>query len=659
MQYFVTGGTGFIGRFLIPELLKRGGIVYLLVREASFAKLDELRHRWQADEEQLIGVAGDITEAHLGMSGADRAMLKGQIDHFFHLAALYDMEAPESIQQKVNVFGTREAMSVATQLRARCFHHVSSIAVAGLYRGTFREDMLDEATGLNNPYLKTKHDAERSVRSECEIPWRIYRPGIVVGHSVTGEIDKIDGPYYSFKLIQKIRNVLPPWFPTVGLEGGRLNLVPVDYVVKAMDVIAHQPGEDGKCFHLTDPDPYRLGEILNLFCEAGHAPRMGLRVDARLLDFIPPLVRQTLAKTPPLQRFRRLLLEELGIPEHILAFLRYPTRFDNREAERVLQGTGIEVPRLPTYAATLWDYWERHLDPDLFRDQTLSGAVTNKRCLVTGGTSGIGLATATKLVEAGATTLIVARTQGDVDRVVSDLRLLDKGPVQGYVADLSDEASTQALIAALIQDHGGVDILINNAGRSIRRSIVHSLERPHDFERTMQLNYFGSLRLIIGFLPGMLERQFGQIINISTMGVQTYAPRFAAYVASKAALDAFSRCAGAEFADDHIVFTTVNMPLVRTPMITPTQLYNHLPALSPDAAADLIMDAILKKPRRVATRLGVTAQVLQAISPRLSEMIMATGFRMFSDSSAASGASNPAESPDNMMLSAFLRGLHW
>lgn len=659
MQYFVTGGTGFIGRFLIPELLKRGGTVYLLVRESSFSKLDELRRRWQADDEQVVGVAGDITEPDLGMSRADRHMLKGRIDHFFHLAALYELDAPESVQQQVNVAGTREAMRVAEGLQVRCFHHISSIAVAGLYRGTFREDMLDEATGLNNPYLKTKHEAERSVRIECTVPWRIYRPGIVIGHSVTGEIDKIDGPYYSFKLIQKIRSVLPPWFPTIGLEGGRLNLVPVDYVVKALDFIAHAEGEDGKCFHLTDPDPYRLGEILNLFCEAGHAPRMGLRVDARLLDFIPPIVRQTLAKTAPIQRFRRLLLEELGIPEHVLEFLRYPTRFDNRETERVLEGTGIEVPRLRDYAATLWDYWERHLDPDLFRDQTLKGAVANKRCLVTGGTSGIGLATATKLVEAGATTLIVARTAADIDRVVAELRSLGAGPVEGYVADLADEASTQALVETLIQTQGGIDILINNAGRSIRRSVVHSFDRPHDFERTMQLNYFGSLRLILGFLPGMLERQFGQIINISTMGVQTYAPRFAAYVASKAALDAFSRCAGAEFADDHVVFTTVNMPLVRTPMISPTKLYDHLPALSPEAAADLIMDAILKRPRRVSTRLGMTAQVLQAISPRLSEMIMATGFRMFSDSPAASTQAATGETPENMMLAAFMRGLHW
>ncbi len=631
MHYFVTGGTGFIGRFLVPELLRRGGVVYLLVREASLAKLDELRAHWHAGHDQLVGVTGDLTEPLLGLNACDQDLLAGQIDHFFHLAALYDMAAPEDQQLLVNVGGTEQAVLLAERLRVRHYHHVSSIAVAGFYRGTFREDMLDEATGLDNPYLRSKHLAEKHVRRHCRTPWRIYRPGLVIGHSRSGEIDKIDGLYHCFKLIQKIRAALPAWFPMVGLEGGRLNIVPVDYVVAAMATIAHRDGEDGRCFHLTDPDPYRLGEILDMFCAAGHAPRPGVRIDTRLFGLLPPMVRGALGSLPPVQRLRDALLDELGIPAQILAFLDYPTRFDNRETERVLAGSGISVPRLADYAPVIWDYWERHLDPDLFRDRSLQGAVRGKVCLVTGGTSGIGLAVATRLAEAGAVTLIAARGTEGLESTVARLGQLPGACVQAYRVDLSDRQAVEGFIATVLRDHGRVDVLINNAGRSIRRPLRDSFARLHDFERTMQLNYFGSLQLILGFVPGMIERRDGHVINMSSLGVLTGAPRFAAYMASKSALDAFTRSAAAELAADHVAFTTVNMPLVRTPMIQPTRVYESLPALTPEAAADLVVRAIIERPRRVATRLGLAGQLLQVVSPALAEMVLAAGFRLFDE----------------------------
>src|SRR5207253_6862367 len=170
--------------------------------------------------------------------------------------------------------GTRYAVEFAEAVNAGTFHHVSSIAAAGLYDGTFFEDMFEEAENLDHPYFRTKHDSEGVVRRECKRPWRIYRPAIVVGHSQTGEIDKIDGPYYFFKLIQKMRQMLPPWVPTIGIEGGRINIVPVDFVADALDFLAHKKGLDGKCFHLTDPDPHRIGEVLNIFARAAHAPQM-------------------------------------------------------------------------------------------------------------------------------------------------------------------------------------------------------------------------------------------------------------------------------------------------------------------------------------------------------------------------------------------------
>jgi NAD(P)-dependent dehydrogenase (short-subunit alcohol dehydrogenase family) len=217
-------------------------------------------------------------------------------------------------------------------------------------------------------------------------------------------------------------------------------------------------------------------------------------------------------------------------------------------------------------------------------------------------------------------------------------------------------------VKLLIENHGGVDVLVNNAGRSIRRGIESSFDRFHDFERTMQLNYFGALRLTMGLLPKMIERRSGHVINISSIGVLTNAPRFSAYVASKAALDAWTRCAASEFADVNIKFTTINMPLVRTPMIAPTKIYQNVPTLTPDEAADLISQAIVFKPVRIATRMGIFGEVLHALVPRVAQIVMNTSFRMFPDSDAAKGAGEkkvPQLSADQMALQQLLRGVHF
>ena len=661
MHYFVTGATGFIGKRLVKKLLERkGSVVHFLIRQASEAKVAGLREYWGVSASRALPVFGDLTSKKLGVSADDIKALKGQIDHFYHLAAVYDLEADAESQIAVNIDGTRNTVELAKAIGAKHFHHVSSIAAAGLYEGVFREDMFDEAENIDHPYFMTKHESEKIVRTECKVPWSVYRPALVVGDSRTGEMDKIDGPYYFFKLIQRMRQILPPWMPSVGLEGGRINIVPVDFVVEALDHISHHKRASGQCFHLVDPMGYRVGDVLDILSKAAHAPKMNLFVNAALMGFIPKSVKKGLMALAPVRRVYRAIMQDLGLPEDMMNFVNYPTRFDCRETLAALKGSGIECPNLKDYAWRLWDYWERHLDPDLHIDRSLKGTVAGKVVLVTGGSSGIGLAAAHKFAEAGAVTIICGRDQDKLDEACKEAK--GKGyQFIAYPADIADMADADRFVQLLIANHGGVDFLINNAGRSIRRAIEGSYDRFHDFERTMQLNYFGCLRVTMGLLPGMVAKRKGHVVNISSIGVLTNAPRFSAYVASKAALDGWTRCASSEFADQGISFTTINMPLVRTPMIAPTQIYKNVPTLAPEEAADMIAQACIFKPVRIATRLGVTGQVLHAFVPRVAQIVMNTSFRMFPDSSAAKGekGARPQLSPEAVAMQQMMRGIHF
>ena len=631
MNYFVTGATGFIGRHLVAELLKREGTIYALVREGSRGKLDSLVQRLGAEEGRIVPVTGDLSKPALGVEGFDE-----KIDHLFHLAAMYDVEADEEASERANVEGTKHVIEFANSQDVGRFHHTSSIAVAGNYKGVFQEDMFDEGQKLPHHYHRTKYESERLVREGVKTKLIVFRPGIVVGHSETGEMDKIDGPYYFFKLLQKLRHALPEWFPLAGPEGGQTNLVPVDFVARAMDHIAHMPDDDlpSDTFHLVDPEPMSVGQTLNAFAKAAHAPQFAMRIDPHMTNAIPKQVRAGLKALPTIKRIRHQLFRDLGIPPAAIENRDFHCSFDARDAQRALTGTGIAVPPLSTYAPRLWDYWERNLDPDLFRDRSLAGTIKGKKILITGASSGIGLETALKAGEAGAEVLLVSRTREKLEEVAEKVREAG-GTAHVHPADLSDLEDIDRLAKEVLDEHGAVDVLINNAGRSIRRSVAASYDRFHDYERTMQLNYFGALKLILAFLPGMRERKSGHIINVSSIGVQTNTPRFSAYVASKSALDAFSRCTAPEVVGDNVKFTTVYMPLVRTPMIEPTDIYKAFPTLTPDEAAQMLCDAMIDKPKKMASRLGTFGELLYTLSPKSVDIVLNTAYNLFPDSSAA------------------------
>jgi len=284
--------------------------------------------------------------------------------------------------------------------------------------------------------------------------------------------------------------------------------------------------------------------------------------------------------------------------------------------------------------------------------------VKNKVILITGASSGIGLTVAKKMASAGAHVLIVARTQDTLQQVQTEI-VQAGGKASIFPCDLSDMEAIDRVAKEIIQKVEHIDILINNAGRSIRRAVHESIDRFHDFERTMQLNYFGAVRLVLNVLPHMINRKGGQIINISSIGVLANATRFSAYVASKAALDAFSRCLSAEVHSHKISITSIYMPLVRTPMIAPTKIYNYVPTLSPDQAADLIAYAVVKRPKRIATNLGRLASVTYSLVPEVNNLLMSIGFNLFPSSDAAVGKK---QEKLNWMQKTYARifpGEHW
>ncbi|HEX5145989.1 MAG TPA: SDR family oxidoreductase [Conexibacter sp.] len=660
MSYFVTGATGFIGRNLVERLLQREGDVHVLVRAESIGRLDALVHRW-GGAGRIRPVIGDLSQPLLGLDPAHVAELRGSIDHFFHLAAVYDMTASEAQDRLANVEGTRHAVALASALDAGCLHHASSIAVAGEYRGVFREEMFDEGQPLEHPYHRTKFEAEQIVRTEARVPWRVYRPAVVVGHSQTGEMDKIDGPYYFFKLIQRLGGTVPSWLPLVAPELGDTNIVPVDYVAAAIDELAHRPRLDGRAFHLVSPRAQRVAEVVNAFARAAGAPRVTLQLDDDLTLGLAGGARSLLLRVPGVRTVRRGVLAQVGIPDEVVDHVSLVPRFATEETERALDGSGIEVPELETYARTLWEYWEANLDPDQFKaDRPLQSAVNGKTILITGASSGIGRAAALKLARAGGIPLLVARSADKLEQVRDEIATAG-GTAYVYTADVSDPESIEQLVAQVLSDHPAVDVLVNNAGRSIRRSVALSYDRFHDFERTVQLNYLGAVKLILALLPHMRARKQGHIVNISSIGVQTSPPRFSAYVASKAALDAFTRVVGSETIADRVTFTTIHMPLVRTPMIAPTKLYNSFPTISPEEAADLICDAIRSRPKQINTRLGTFGEVAYALAPKAVDQILHLAYRVFPDSAAARGQTGGDEraSAEQRAMARLTPGVHW
>jgi NAD(P)-dependent dehydrogenase (short-subunit alcohol dehydrogenase family) len=657
--YLVTGATGLIGRHVMAELLPRTDTerVWVLVREQSQERLARMAASWP-NPEKISTVVGDVSLPRLGIEPD----VLGQVDHIVHLAALYDLTADDETSAAANVDGTAHVLELAAAIGAGCLHHISSVAVAGDYRGKFTEEMFDAGQRLLTPYHRTKFESERLVRTQTDVPWRVYRPAVVVGNSVTGEMDKIDGPYYFFPALSRLKVV--PSLPLVFPDIGDTNIVPVDYVAKALVHLVTRPGLNHRTFHLVNPEPQSARYVYNSFARAAGAPVATAELDPRLANPLLGLVKLA-EHVPGVTIARDAVLDRLGIPAELLTTLTFEPKFDSAATRKALADSGIEVPALDQYAGVLWRYWQEHLDPFRARKHGGRGQLDGRRVVITGASSGIGRATALKVAAAGGVPLLVARRPHELEEVRAEIEEAG-GHAYVYPCDLTDGESVDKMVAQMLAEQPSVDMLVNNAGRSIRRSVRLSYDRMHDYERAMAINYFGAVRLILALLPHMVERRFGHIVNVSSIGVQGIAPRFSAYVASKAALDYFSKIVATETHGAGITFTTVHMPLVRTPMIRPTKIYDAFPTKSPEQAAEMVMEALLKRPKHIGTPTGYLIQAAYSVAPGLVDAIAYQGYRIFPDSMAAGGGGKVKIGKGERHLSAaatalarLTRGFHW
>ena len=625
MRYVVTGGTGFIGRRVVSRLLGEypDAEVWVVVRRPSLGRFERLAGQWGERAKPLVG---DLAEPDLGLTDEAIAEL-GNVEHVVHCAAIYDITAPEPDQRIANVEGTQAVIELARRLDAT-LHHVSSIAVAGDFHGEYTEDDFDVGQQLPTPYHQTKFEAELLVRSAPGLRYRIYRPAVVVGDSRTGEMDKVDGPYYFFGVLAKLA-VLPSLTPILLPDTGRTNIVPVDYVVDALVALMHAEGSDGRTFHLTAPKTVGLRGIYRGVAKAAGLPP--------LRGSLPRSVATPVLKASGRAKWmRNMAATQLGIPAEVLDVVDLAPTFVSDETRKALHGTNIEVPEFAGYAPRLWRYWAEHLDPDRARRDNAAGPLVGRHVIITGASSGIGRASAIAVAEKGATVFALARNAGALDQLVAEIRA-NGGRAHAFTCDVTDSTSVEHTIKDILGRFDHVDYLVNNAGRSIRRSVVNSTDRLHDYERVMAVNYFGAVRMVLALLPHWRERRFGHVVNVSSAGVQARNPKYSSYLPTKAALDAFADVVGSETLSDHITFTNIHMPLVRTPMIAPSHRLNPVPAISPERAAAMVVRGLVEKPARIDTPLGTLAEVGNYFAPRTSRRILHQLYLGYPDSAAARG----------------------
>ncbi|WOC12348.1 SDR family oxidoreductase [Gordonia sp. MP11Mi] len=631
----ITGGNGFIGRRVLERLAPvEEYTVWALVRERSTHDFATFLSRIDGGD-RVVVANGDITEPGLGV---EPTTVPQRLDHVLHLAAIYDMDASDAAQRRVNIEGTRRVAEFARGAGAT-LHHVSSIAVSGDHRGRYTETDFDLGQTLPTPYHQTKFEAEKTVRECTDLVWRIYRPAIVVGDATSGRIDKVDGPYYFFESLALL-GALPSWLPIPFPNLGKTNIVPVDFIADSIcALLPVEPSKQHAVYHLSDPNPPSITDMYNALRSSFGGPRAFNAVSNKLVQ---PLVLRS--RRGRLRTTRDAVARGRNIPPAVLDAVSFSADFRADTTSRTLDGLGVSLPAFADYAPTIWNYWRDRLDTRTNRRPSPDGPLDGRNIVITGGSSGIGKATAAMCVARGANVSIVARNPAHLTSTEAELLAvapkpgISRGSVHAYPCDVADETACRELIARIIAEQGHVDVLVNNAGHSIRREAFNSVDRAHDYRRLMDVNYFGAVYLTLALLPHMKRRQVGHIVNVTSVAVQAHGPRFSAYTASKSAIEAFSDVVAVETQSSHITFSNVRLPLTKTPMIAPTNSYKRLPGVwSTEKSAARVLHAISDRPATVNTAQGILIGFARRTFPKTTSRALTATYLMGTDSEAARG----------------------
>ncbi|WP_187345131.1 SDR family oxidoreductase [Cystobacter ferrugineus] len=341
--YFVTGYPGFIGKRLVEHIVREApqAHIYALVQPKHFKEAQQLAARLRGKGATLELLTGDIVDMHLGLSGQEYQRLCSRVTHIFHLAAVFYMGVPKETAWRINVDGTRNMLELARDCEhLERFNHFSTCHVSGDRVGVIAEDELDCGQTFRNVYEETKFHAEQRLqRAASSLPITIFRPSTVVGDSRTGEIDRFEGPYYLGILLVTSPLVAPMPLPGNGVAP--LNVVPVDYVVRAVWALAHDPRAVGRTFHLVDPNPMSARRVYERIAEQSNKKLPRFNLSARAADVM----------------MRLPVLEKLARPQRTaLSYVNHLAIYNSHNTLELLDGTGIRCPPLSTYLDQLVSY---------------------------------------------------------------------------------------------------------------------------------------------------------------------------------------------------------------------------------------------------------------------------------------------------------------
>lgn len=571
-DYFVTAPTTLLGTHIIASLLQRSDCtrVYAFARTASFEHAEQ---QW-LDEARVIPLAGDLDAPGLGFGEG----LPERIDHVVHLSA-------RGIENVLTFAG-----------------HAGASAVHQLSHGPGGAEPLSDQSG---PHV------------------REYRASVMLGDSCTGEPV---GEGAALGVISRLAR-LPVRLPLVVPDMGATSVVPVDYVAAAMTYLMHRDAPPGTVYRLAGPETLAVKEIYNAFAEAAGAPRIVATAPKIVSKVVAVLTDAVMRRAARGLRNRAAcpgVLAELGMAGSILPRREQTDIGEDLATQQALAGSGLTAPPLRDYAEKIYRYWATYTDPDRAHRGHGGPALDGRTVLITGASSGIGRHTALKVAREGAIVLLVARRSEGLTELVADIEAAG-GQAAAYPCDLTDSDAVQDLVKQVLAEHA-VDVLVNNAGRSIRRAIADATDRMHDYERTMAINYFAPVRLTLELLPHMLDRRHGHVVNITTQGLQNHTPRFSAYLASKAALEEFGLVYSRELLSYGVTCSSVKLPLVSTEMTAPSEKFNafgRLPLMNVERAASLVHKAIVRKPETVELFLpaGIPAVMASRLAPRTTRAL--------------------------------------